>query len=112
MLAGTGFVEAVTGAEREIGTSPPNFDTSVTEFGGHFLGEDSADVLIPAALGGVLTKENANDVQAGIIVEGANGPTSSTADKILDARNIIVVPDILANAGGVTVSYFEWVQNR
>jgi glutamate dehydrogenase (NAD(P)+) len=68
------------------------------------------DVLIPAALEDQITALNAEDIQAKYIVEGANGPTSSTADKILHARHIVVVPDILANAGGVTVSYFEWVQ--
>ncbi len=68
------------------------------------------DVLIPAALGGVITEANANDIKAKIIVEGANGPTTTEADKILEQRGITVVPDILANAGGVTVSYFEWVQ--
>ena len=68
------------------------------------------DVLIPAALEDQITPLNADHIQARYIVEGANGPTSSTADKILRARGIIVVPDILANAGGVTVSYFEWVQ--
>ncbi len=70
-----------------------------------------ADVLIPAALGDVLTKENAHDVQASIIVEGANGPTTPEADEIFQKRKILVIPDILANAGGVTVSYFEWAQN-
>jgi glutamate dehydrogenase (NAD(P)+) len=69
------------------------------------------DVLIPAALGGVLTKENAADVRARIIAEGANGPTTPEADEILHKREILVLPDILANAGGVTVSYFEWAQN-
>jgi glutamate dehydrogenase (NAD(P)+) len=69
------------------------------------------DVLIPAALGDVLTKENAGDVKAGIIVEGANAPTSPEADEILHKRGVLVIPDILANAGGVTVSYFEWAQN-
>ena len=68
------------------------------------------DVLIPAALEDQITSLNADHIQAKYIVEGANGPTSSTADKILHARGIITVPDILANAGGVTVSYFEWVQ--
>lgn len=68
------------------------------------------DVLIPAALEDQITSLNADQVQAKFIVEGANGPTSSTADKILHAKGIIVAPDILANAGGVTVSYFEWVQ--
>ncbi len=69
------------------------------------------DVLIPAAIGNVLTVENARDVQADIIVEGANGPTTSTADQIFEERGIPVVPDIVANAGGVTVSYFEWLQD-
>lgn len=70
-----------------------------------------ADVLIPAALGDVLTKDNAHDVRASIIVEAANGPTTPDADAIFRQRGIIVVPDILANAGGVTASYFEWAQN-
>jgi glutamate dehydrogenase (NAD(P)+) len=70
------------------------------------------DVLLPAALENVITTKNARSVQAKIICEGANGPTSAAADQILDERGIFVVPDILANAGGVTVSYFEWVQNR
>lgn len=70
------------------------------------------DVLIPAALGGVLNKENAREVRAKYIVEAANGPILPEADQILADREIIVLPDILANAGGVTVSYFEWVQNR
>lgn len=68
------------------------------------------EVLIPAALEDQITSLNADHIQAKYIVEGANGPTSSTADKILHARGVTVVPDILANAGGVTVSYFEWVQ--
>lgn len=71
-----------------------------------------ADVLIPAALGNVLTAENARDVRAPFIVEAANGPTTPDADSIFRERNICVLPDILANAGGVTVSYFEWVQNQ
>ena len=69
------------------------------------------DVLVPAALDGVLHKGNANDVRAKFIVEGANGPTSWEADEILQKKGVLVVPDIYANAGGVTVSYFEWVQN-
>lgn len=69
------------------------------------------DVLIPAAKEDVITKHNAGEIQARIIVEGANGPVSSDADQILHDKNILVVPDILANAGGVTVSYFEWLQN-
>lgn len=70
------------------------------------------DVLIPAALGGVLTAANANEVRAKFIVEAANGPTDPDADAIFNKREIVVLPDILANAGGVTVSYFEWVQNQ
>jgi len=69
------------------------------------------DVLVPAALGGVITSENAREVRADLIVEGANGPTTPAADQILRERGVAVLPDILANAGGVTVSYFEWVQN-
>ncbi len=70
------------------------------------------DVLVPAALQDVITEENAHLIQAKLIVEGANGPMSAGADSIIQDKGILVVPDILANAGGVTVSYFEWVQNR
>lgn len=70
------------------------------------------EILIPAALEGQLNKNNASSVRAKIVVEGANGPTTPEADDILTSNGIIVVPDVLANAGGVTVSYFEWVQNR
>ena len=66
---------------------------------------------MPAALGGVLHAENANDVAAKIIVEGANGPTTPEADEIFHRKGVHVIPDIYANAGGVTVSYFEWAQN-
>lgn len=70
------------------------------------------DVLIPAAIGGVLTEDVAKEVKAKYIIEAANNPTLPAADEIFSKREIIVLPDILANAGGVTVSYFEWVQNR
>lgn len=70
------------------------------------------DVLLPAALEGQITAANADEIQARWIVEGANGPTTPEADKILARRGVLVVPDILANAGGVAVSYFEWVQDR
>lgn len=69
------------------------------------------DILIPAALGGSITKDNAKEVRARMIVEAANSPVTTIADAILEERGIPIVPDILANAGGVTVSYFEWVQN-
>ncbi len=70
------------------------------------------DVLLPAALENVVTAKNAGSIRARIICEGANGPTTAPADSILDDNGIFVIPDILANAGGVTVSYFEWVQDR
>ena len=70
------------------------------------------DVLVPAALENVITSKNAAKIQARIICEGANGPTTAGADSILEEKGIFVIPDILANAGGVTVSYFEWVQDR
>jgi len=68
------------------------------------------DVLAPCALEQVITEENADKVKAQIIVEGANGPVTPTADEVLEERGILVLPDVLANAGGVVVSYFEWVQ--
>ncbi|MBB3209031.1 glutamate dehydrogenase (NAD(P)+) [Rhodopirellula rubra] len=73
---------------------------------------DPVDVLIPAALGGVITDDNVDTIKAKVIVEAANGPVHPGADEILNERGVTVLPDILANAGGVTVSYFEWVQNR
>jgi glutamate dehydrogenase (NAD(P)+) len=69
------------------------------------------DLLVPAAIGNQLTSRNARDIKAKLIVEGANGPTTPEADAIFRERGIFLVPDILANAGGVTVSYFEWVQD-
>jgi glutamate dehydrogenase (NAD(P)+) len=101
-------------AEAVFATMPPK--TFVQDYcnGARIANEDflslECDILVPAALGGVITAENASRIKAKIIVEGANGPTSPEADEILEAKGITVVPDILANAGGVTVSYFEWVQ--
>jgi glutamate dehydrogenase (NAD(P)+) len=73
--------------------------------------EVDCDVLVPAAIEGVITVKNADKVKARVVCEAANGPVTFEADKILQDRGIFVVPDILANAGGVTVSYFEWVQD-
>ena len=70
------------------------------------------DVLVPAAMENVITSKNAPDIKAKIVCEGANGPTTAAADDILEQQGVFVIPDILANAGGVTVSYFEWVQDR
>jgi glutamate dehydrogenase (NAD(P)+) len=90
---------------------------TVTGFGGgqacthdDVLAAD-CDVLIPAALGHALHRNNANTVRARLVIEGANGPMDPEADELLEKRGVLVVPDILANAGGVTVSYYEWVQN-
>jgi glutamate dehydrogenase (NAD(P)+) len=69
------------------------------------------DVLVPAALGGVVTMKNVNDIRAKIVLEAANAPTAPDADEILTERGVVVLPDIYVNAGGVTVSYFEWAQN-
>lgn len=82
----------------------------------HMGGDDiltlDVDVLVPAAKEDVITMSNVHNIKAKLIVEGANGPTSAKADAVINEKGIMVAPDILANAGGVTVSYFEWVQNR
>ena len=90
---------------------------SVKDFGGgtacsneEVLTAD-CDVMVPAALGGVVSKQIAKEVRARIVLEGANAPCTPEADEVFEQRGVLVVPDILANAGGVTVSYFEWVQN-
>ena len=87
------------------------YDKADAISGAELLTRD-VDVLLPAAFENVITTKNARDIRARIICEGANGPTTAAADSILDENGIFVIPDILANAGGVTVSYFEWVQNR
>lgn len=84
---------------------------------GDVVGQDEVleldvDVLVPAATENVITRRNASNIKAKIIAEGANGPTTAPADAMLDEQGVFVIPDILANAGGVTVSYFEWAQNR
>lgn len=74
--------------------------------------ELDCDILVPAAIENQITEENAADIKASIVVEAANGPTTIEATQILTDRGILLVPDVLASAGGVTVSYFEWVQNN
>jgi glutamate dehydrogenase (NAD(P)+) len=94
------------GREGGIGEYPDAQKVSNQE-----LLELDCDVLIPAAISAQITAENAHRIKAGIIVEGANGPTTMEADQILSDKGTLIVPDILANAGGVIVSYFEWVQD-
>lgn len=96
---------------REHGGRLAGFSGGDAITGAELLAAD-CDVLIPAALGGVLTTANAAAVRAAMIVEAANAPVEPDADGIFDRRGILVLPDILANAGGVTASWFEWVQNR
>jgi glutamate dehydrogenase (NAD(P)+) len=92
------------------GFSNGNFVSDASEANRRLLAE-KVDVLIPAALENQITESNAPDISAKLIVEGANGPTTRSADEILDRKGVHVVPDILANSGGVIVSYFEWVQD-
>jgi glutamate dehydrogenase (NAD(P)+) len=111
------------GVSNDEGLDVPALDAWVIEHGGvkGFSGGEAfenteiitwdADVLVPAALEEAIHKDNAADVRASIIVEGANGPTTPEADRILHEKGVLIIPDILANAGGVTVSYFEWAQN-
>jgi len=101
-------VEGVSRHKRETG-SVVGFKDTETITNTELLGLQ-CDILVPAALEDQIVKANAANIKAKIIVEGANGPTSPEADKILYDNGIFVVPDVLANSGGVIVSYFEWVQ--
>jgi glutamate dehydrogenase/leucine dehydrogenase len=97
-------------AHKEKTGSVLGYKGSKTITNGELL-ELQCDVLIPAALENQITDKNADKIRARMVAEGANGPTTPEADKILFEKNICLIPDILANSGGVTVSYFEWVQN-
>jgi glutamate dehydrogenase (NAD(P)+) len=90
----------------------PDFPSGGTKMSAQEVLFQPCDIVIPAAVENQITPENANRLQAKILCEGANGPTTYSADPIIDKKGIFVIPDILANAGGVTVSYFEWVQDR
>ncbi|WP_042145721.1 Glu/Leu/Phe/Val dehydrogenase [Paucisalibacillus sp. EB02] len=92
-----------------FGTVTKLFNNTITN---KELLESECDILVPAAVENQITKENAHNIKASIVVEAANGPTTTEATKILTERGILLVPDVLASAGGVTVSYFEWVQNN
>lgn len=101
--------------ERLVGHLDSGGDLSRFEGADHITNAElltlDCDILVPAALGGVITGTNAPDVRARLVVEGANGPIDPDADDILGSNEIVVIPDVLANAGGVVVSFFEWVQN-
>lgn len=92
-----------------FGTVTNLFDDTISN---KELFEIDCDILVPAAISNQITEESANDIKAEIVVEAANGPTTMAATKILSERGVLLVPDVLASAGGVTVSYFEWVQNN
>ncbi len=97
-------------ATRTIAVAPTN--GKAEQISNAELLEKECELLIPAALEHQITEQNAERIAAPLILELANGPTTPAADAVLEANDIIVIPDILANAGGVTVSYFEWAQNK
>ncbi len=90
----------------------PEFPVGGTKLSPHEILFQPCEIVLPAAVENQITRENAQRVQARILCEGANGPTTALADEVLEKKGVFVIPDILANAGGVTVSYFEWVQDR
>ncbi|HID41385.1 MAG TPA: glutamate dehydrogenase, partial [Pyrodictium sp.] len=92
--------------------SVTNFDKAEKKLTNEELLELNVDVLIPAAIEDVITEENASRIKARLIVEGANGPVTAAADEYLSRKGVVIVPDILANAGGVIMSHIEWVNNR
>lgn len=92
-----------------FGTVTTLFEDTITN---KELFELDCDIIVPAAIANQITADNAHDIKADIVVEAANGPTTAEATQILTERGILLVPDVLASAGGVTVSYFEWVQNN
>ncbi|MBR9757823.1 MAG: Glu/Leu/Phe/Val dehydrogenase [Algicola sp.] len=104
-------VEALLDYSKANGGSIVGFDQAQDMNKEDFFGL-ACDICIPAALGNQITKENANDIKAFLVAEGANGPTTVEAEKILLEKGIDVIPDILCNSGGVICSYFEWLQNR
>jgi glutamate dehydrogenase (NAD(P)+) len=118
-------VSDATGAIRsDAGIDPTDLHAHIFERGGTLTEYDGVDVItpdellaipcdvfIPAALGGMIHADNADSMNCRLIVEGANSPTTPTADEILTEKGVFVIPDVMANAGGVVVSYFEWVQN-
>jgi len=105
-------IEALLEAKRTIGLPGLAGSNGITALDPRTIVGVDCDILVPAALENLIHRDNAGDVRAKVVIELANGPLTPEADDILAANNVIVLPDILANAGGVTVSYFEWVQNR